>query len=429
MKDSPYSSYREKYRDERVLIVDDNPTAREILSLYLSELGFQVEEAGDGESALEKLKNSVSSELPFSFCVIDQIMPRMDGWHLASEINALRDQPEFSILKELKLYLVSPAGRSADEAKMKLLNWFEGYLNKPLKKHQLYSVFAGMNTEELEEEPLELLPVDEEDEFSARVKAMVAEDHEVNQQLFRSILENLGCDVVVASNGREAVELCNEGEPDLIFMDCQMPEMNGYEATEAIRRGGFNMPIIAVTASAIKGEREKCIECGMTDFLTKPFKKKDIQPMLNKWKNLNHDGSSSASSAADETTGGDTGSVNMENEQQTGRVFDFDEAVETFMGNEETVRKLVSSYIGKVEGQIPAISGCLEAGDTDGCRELAHSIKGSALNLSMEVLGEAAKELEYSSRDGELEASKSNFSKLKLAFSSLKEYVSENGYL
>ncbi|HAK46794.1 MAG TPA: hybrid sensor histidine kinase/response regulator, partial [Spirochaeta sp.] len=287
-KVSPYQVFREKYSDQRILIVDDNPTAREILTMYLSELGFSVSETDDGHKALVMLKEAAAGELPFGSCIIDQIMPGMDGWYLASEINSLRDQSGIQALKELKLYLVSPAGRSADEAKMKLLNWFAGYLNKPLRKDQLYSVFAGMSRDEVDDEPTELLPVDDGD---SKLLVLVAEDHEVNQHLFKSILENLGCDVILAENGLEAVEQSEENSPDIIFMDCQMPEMNGYEATEEIRRRGHNMPIVAVTASAIKGERDKCIACGMSDFLTKPFKKKDIQPVLLKWKGLNHDGS------------------------------------------------------------------------------------------------------------------------------------------
>ncbi|MDC7226437.1 MAG: response regulator [Spirochaetales bacterium] len=435
-KESPYRSFREKYHDQRVLIVDDNPTAREILSLYLSELGFSVSETDDGRKALAMIEEEAHSELPYNSCVIDQIMPGMDGWYLASEINSLREQSDLQAIKDLKLYLVSPAGRSADEAKMKLLNWFEGYLNKPLKKNQLYSVFAGMSSNDNDDEPTELLPVDDAED--GKIRALVAEDHEVNQHLFKSILENMGCEVALAANGLEAVARCEESAPDIIFMDCQMPEMNGYEATEEIRRKGFIMPIVAVTASAIKGERDKCMACGMTDFLTKPFKKKDIQPVLIKWKGLNHDGSRAAESApvedvyveeveAEEVE--ELEEIEEIEEIEMLDIFNFEDAVETFLGNEETVRKLIGSYFEKVETQLPAIDAALSSGDTGECRELAHSIKGSALNLSMNALGDAAKELEYSSRDGEIEKSKENYIRVKKTFEELKKYSAEHGYI
>lgn len=444
-KTSPYHVFREKYHDERVLVVDDNPTAREIMSLYLSELGFSVNETDDGHKALEMLEEASCTELPYSSCIIDQIMPGMDGWYLASEINSLKDRSDCQALKDLKLYMVSPAGRSAEEAKMKLLNWFSGYLNKPLRKDQLYSVFAGMERAAGEDELAELLPVDEDSE-TGKVKVLVAEDHEVNQQLFKSILQNLGCDVILAANGLEAVARCGDSSPDMIFMDCQMPEMNGYEASTEIRRLGFPVPIIAVTASAIKGEREKCIDSGMSDFLTKPFKKKDIQPVLMKWKGKNHDGSSieRASSGSENIVDEveDESPVELESpaelleeieeitgEQEMGNIFNFNEAVDTFLGNEETVRKLIKSYIEKVEGQLPLIDACLTSGDTEGSRELAHSIKGSALNLSMENLGEAAKELEYSSRDAELDRAKVAFAGVKIAFFELKKYTVQNKLL
>ena len=441
-KESQYTGYLEKYRDQRILIVDDNSTAREILSLYLSELGFSVDETDDGHKALAMIQEEADSELPFSSCIIDQIMPGMDGWYLASEINSIKEQTDNQAIKDLKLYLVSPAGRSADEAKMKLLNWFAGYLNKPLKKEQLYTVFAGMSREESGDEPVELIPIDES-ENSHKSRVLVAEDHEVNQHLFKSILENMGCEVILASNGLEAVERSREKSPDIIFMDCQMPEMNGYEATEEIRRLGFSMPIVAVTASAIKGERDKCLSCGMSDFLTKPFKKKDIQPVLFKWKGLNHDGSR-AESREDNSFIESEEPVEQPEEIQelealeeveelapvedssSAEIFNFREAVETFLGNEATVRKLVGSYIEKTEAQIPRIEEALSASDTESSRELAHSIKGSALNLSMQVLGEAALKLEYSSRDAELEASIENLAELKTAFKQLKKYLADN---
>ena len=429
---SPYIEFREKYADERVLIVDDNPTAREILSLYLSELGCTVIECSDGRAAIDILRKKAESSEPVTSCFIDQIMPGMDGWYLASEVNSLRDQSGNENLKNLKLYLVSPSGRSADEAKMKLLNWFAGYLQKPLRKEQLFKVFAGMRTQDLDDELAELLPI-EEDEAGRKLNVLVAEDHEVNQQLFKSILENLGCSVVLASNGLEAVENTNKTSPDIIFMDCQMPEMNGYEASAEIRKLGFNVPIIAVTASAIKGEKEKCLASGMTDFLTKPFKKKDIQPVLMKWKERRHEPEISSAAAealsaeADEQT--DPEGFLNECEETGEEIFNFREAVETFMGNEAAVRRLIPEYLSKVRGQVPLIKGGLDSADLEEVRAIAHSIKGSSLNLSINDLGEAAKCLEYSSRDGDLDESKKNYSRLSAALERLTGYIDKNGLL
>ena len=437
-KVSPYIAFRQKYPHERVLIVDDNSTAREVLSLYLSELGCSVVEADSGQKALELIRASAGGGPAFTSCIIDQIMPGMDGWYLASEVNSMKEEAEFRSLEGLKLYMMSPAGRSADEAKMKLLNWFSGYLNKPLRKQQLFSVFAGMQKNTADEEPAELIPVDESD-AGGNVKVLVAEDHEVNQQLFRSILQNMGCKVVLAANGLEAVKQADNEKPNLVFMDCQMPEMNGYEATSEIRRCGHLMPIIAVTASAVKGEREKCLECGMSDFLTKPFKKKDIQPILMKWKGLNHDGSRAGlndfdddieeleefedAEVSDESTEEIIVNVNPDD------IFDFDDAVDTFLGNAEAVRNLIKDYLKKVEGQIPKITEALEAGELEKSRALAHSIKGSAMNLSMKLLGEAAKALEHSSRDGDAEACKKNSALVKAEFERLKSFAAEKGFI
>ena len=424
---SPYVEFREKYADERVLIVDDNPTAREVFSLYLSELGCSVLECSDGREALELLSREAETAEPITSCFIDQIMPGMDGWYLASEIHSIKDRTENENLAALKIYLVSPSGRSADEAKMKLLNWFTGYLHKPLRKDQLFSVFAGMRKQSTEEEPADLLPI-EEGETGRSLTVLVAEDHEVNQQLFKSILENLGCSVVLAANGIEAVEHTKNSKPDIIFMDCQMPEMNGYEASSEIRKLGYQVPIIAVTASAIKGEKEKCFASGMTDFLTKPFKKKDIQPMLVKWRYKNHEGAArpvnlQTDSEIEELLPLEDADAEDIKDINADAIFNFRDAVDTFMGNEEAVRRIIPDFISKVEGQIPKIKSCLDSGDMEGARELSHSIKGSSLNLSMFRLGEAAKELEYSSRDGELDRSVENFKTVVSAFNQLKQLL------
>ncbi len=421
-EESLFISYRDSHSGELVLVVDDNDTARLNLSAYLSELGCSVEQASSGAKALEMLKGAAASEHPYSACFIDQIMPGMDGWYMASEINSLRSDPAFSSLNQLKMYLVSPSGRGAEEAKMKLLQWFSGYLNKPVKKEQLFSVFAGMQTAAEEDEACELLPLDD-DIDTGRPLAIVAEDHEVNQQLFKAILVNLGCDVVVASNGLEAVESVKEAAPDIIFMDCQMPEMNGYEASTEIRRLGFDAPIVAVTASAIKGEREKCFASGMSDFLTKPFKKKDIDIVLSKWRGKRHE------AAVEEASVEPAPNIQKEPEPDMSDIFDFKEAVDTFLGNEQTVRKLINDYVKKVDGQIPDLSSALAADKLETGREIAHSIKGSALNLEMKQLGEAAKELEYSCRDGQSELSESNYKSLLEAFTNLKDYLSENGFI
>ncbi|MCK5197589.1 MAG: response regulator, partial [Spirochaetales bacterium] len=214
-------------------------------------------------------------------------------------------------------------------------------------------------------------------------KILVAEDHAVNQVLFKTILENIGHEVDIANNGLEAVESAKLNSYDIIFMDVQMPEMNGYEATVEIRSLGVKTPIIAVTASAIKGESEKCLSVGMTDFLTKPFKKIDLIPVLDKWLSGHDelDNSSTASEVPDSISNKD--------------IFDFNYAVEIFMGKESVVLNLLVGFIAKVEDQIKNMYQSLENGDFDALRQDAHSIKGGSSNLYINRLSSAAGDLEH----------------------------------
>ncbi len=362
----------------KVLLVDDNVVIRGFLKSYLESAGCTVFEVSDGNTAIKFLKDRRGSSSQVDLCLIDLILPGMDGWQIASEIHS------DSTISPVRRILLSPTGKSADEAKMKLLNWFDGYLHKPIKKGVFFKEIRKVlgNSDEILDEisPLEDLEELVEEIFTASI--LVAEDHKVNQILFKTILENIGHNVDIANNGLEAVEAVKLKSYDIIFMDVQMPEMNGYEATVAIRKLGSETPIIAVTASAIKGEREKCISVGMDDFLTKPFKKRDLIPVLDIW--LNKENSADA----------ELSQVDIPLSNTNLEVFDFSQAVEVFMGKEDIVINLLSDFIKKVEKQIEELYENCERHNFEELRQIAHSIKGGSSNLYIKRLSLSAKDLE-----------------------------------
>jgi CheY-like chemotaxis protein len=239
----------------------------------------------------------------------------------------------------------------------------------------------------------------------------------VNQTLFRSILEKMGHTIDVAADGREAVSMTEKGQYDLIFMDIQMPNMNGFEATEEIRKSNTEVPIIAVTANAIKEEVERSRAIGMNDFLTKPFKKADLVPVLMKW------GSGGRSETASHEISGEP------SDDATLLIFDFDAAVETFMGDRDVVKNLLVSFIPRVEGDIRKMEESLNQGHFDSLRQTAHSIKGGSWNLEIKDLGNQAAELEKAARAQSSEAAASALEEVKRAFASLRDYLEENGFL
>ena len=257
---------------------------------------------------------------------------------------------------EMKLILLTPEGLGSGEAKMKLLKWFHGYLGKPVKRGALLAEIFRVLTMEYEPELAELEAVEEFEEVAtaaaehrAGARVLIVEDHEVNQQLFKTILEKLGHQVFLAGDGLEAVKAAEQAQYDLIFMDIQMPNMNGYDATKKLRKMGVQTPIIAVTASALQSEQKRALAAGMNHCLTKPFKKKDLVPILDEWlpSARNHSGSEK----------GDSG------QSSSGRVFDFPKAVEAFMGREDVLRNVLTGFLDTSEDQIARVSAALQEGD------------------------------------------------------------------
>ncbi len=380
---SMYRKDLEKPLGLRVLLVDDNAEIRNYLRQYLEPWGCEIFETGNGQEALAFLRNS--SRPPVDLCLIDLVMPGMDGWQLASEIHS--DER----ISGIKRILLSPTGQSGEEAKMKLLNWFSGYLHKPVRKYvllkEILKVFGREDDLALETGIIQDEEAEELTEEVAGASILVAEDHKVNQMLFKTILEHLGHEVTLASNGKEAVAAVEKKAFDIIFMDVQMPEMNGYEATEAIRKRAIKTPVIAVTASAVKGEREKCLAAGMTDFLTKPFKKRDLLPVLERWLEV-EDLELEEAEEVEEVE--ELESITEEDRE----IFDLDAAVEVFMGKRDLVLKLLRDLLPRIEGQLEKMKGYAEQNNYDSLKKEAHSIKGSCANMSMNRIAAAAALLE-----------------------------------
>ncbi len=377
------------YDDLTILLIDDNASARGVLKGYLEAWGCAVEEAANGEQGLEKLRERGAAGNPYAFALVDLRLPGIDGWHVASEIHADRRS-------DTKLILMTPQGMGSGEAKMKLLRWFDGYLSKPVKKGQLlaeiFRVFASdfeIELAELEaaEETVEEVEVQPAAAEAAAGSILVVEDHEVNQQLFKAILERMGFQVLIAEDGLKALEAVREATFDLIFMDIQMPNLNGYDATRQLRKMGVRTPIVAVTASALKEEQKRALAAGMNGCLTKPFKKKDVLAVLTRWLRPTSGYQSS-------------GSENLAEAPAVG-AFDFSKAVAAFMGREEVVRGVLGSFLEKLEDRLSAMIEAFDNGDMEWISREAHAIKGGAWNLEARSLGEAARSLEEAAGAGE----------------------------
>ena len=372
----------------RVLVVDDNTSARAILCEYLRSWGCLVEEAAGGAEALAALRLRAGRPDALRLALVDLRMQGMDGWQLASEINSDKS------INATRLVLLSPAGLSADEAKMKLLRWFNAYLGKPVRKALLLETVFSVSSDNLD---LEEVPVDEPADdalpagaggafASGAARVLVADDNETSRELFRVVLEKSGYVVETVEDGRQAVQRFVSGGFDIAFLDVNMPVMGGPEAAQAMRRAGVRAPIIAVTASVRREEQERCLAAGMSAFLAKPFRRRDLAKVLREWL------------PAGSPPGGEDGPSPAGREARPD-IIDFPAAVDAFMGREEVVRGLLRGFLERLVGRIAPLRSALEKGDMETIRFEAHAVKGGALNLRAGRLADAALALESAAQD------------------------------
>ncbi len=300
--------------DVPVLIVDDNATKRLVLKEMTSSWGLVPTEAADGKEALVKIKKASESGKPYRLILLDLQMPGMDGFEVAKRV---KEGPGG---KDVEIILLTSAGQKGDAARCKEVG-ISGYLLKPVKQSEILDAIT-MALSHPTEEKIPIITRYTIQEARRRLNILLAEDNIVNQKLAVKILEKRGHRVVVASNGKEAIEKLEGERFDIVLMDVQMPEMDGFEATKAIRNlecarlprlrardGGQGLrnkieegpyskseiqnlksqikkiPIVAMTAHAMKGDRERCLAAGMDDYISKPIKAEELFKMIEKLAN------------------------------------------------------------------------------------------------------------------------------------------------
>lgn len=270
-------------KGRRILIVDDNATNRKILVHQTGSWDMIPSVAGGGKEALEMLREAASKGTEFDLAVLDLMMPEMDGFELASAIKA-----DSSISSTRLVMLTSFGSRGHKEIAQR--SGIEAYFAKPVRQTQLLSTLlkvSGLASHGAvsSNDAVKKVEAKSTDEFVGG-HILIAEDNIVNQKLARLQVEKLGYRVDVVANGLEAVEALSRIDYSVVLMDCQMPEMDGFEATAEIRKREGNTrhtPIIAMTANAMQGERENCISAGMDDYITKPVKQEILDVVLKKW--------------------------------------------------------------------------------------------------------------------------------------------------
>ena len=264
----------------------------------------------------------------------------------------------------------------------------------------------------------------------AALRAMIVEDHPVNRQLFVLIMEKLGVHITQAEDGLDALEKADSGL-DMIFMDIQMPRMNGYEAAAELRRRGFEKPLIAVTASVLKEDRKQCEEAGFDDILPKPFKKPEIEAMIQKWANqpllasqFQPAGRAGKTEEAPDTAKDRTAQSDAKSRKDI-QVFNREDLLDTFMQNTESAKTLLAHFLVRSAEQIESLPALAEEKNWEEAHRVAHSLKGSAKNLSGLELGNIAAIMENACKQIDIKIIESSMPALREAFCRYKEAAEE----
>jgi two-component system sensor histidine kinase/response regulator len=373
-------------RGLRVLAVDDNQTNRRILMDILKQWGMQPAEATNGKEALEILGRAEQEGSGFSLAVIDAQMPEMDGFTLARRIKG------DARLTSVRIIMLSSAARSGDATRSQNAG-IAAYLIKPAQPSELLdsildtmagpeSIASQTNVPSRSQEPSMRGPT---------IRILLAEDNAVNRQLAVRLLEKRGHIVTTAGNGKEALEILKNEPTDLILMDMQMPEMDGLEAIRKIRlnektRGG-HIPIIAVTAHALKGDRERCIESGADDYISKPINPAELHGAIDR--NL------AAISAAGRTSANSS-------QESCSEVVDEKDLLRRVQGDRELLSEMVSLFREEVSMLLQELRGGIDKRDATAISRVAHTLKGALGNFGCGPAYRAAVEIEAISHRKEL---------------------------
>jgi len=262
-------------KDKSVLVVDDNPINQKILLQNLAQLSMKAQAVSGGAEALEILQKHLGAAEPFALAIVDIQMPDMDGFTL---IEKIRQHPGLTLLPVI---ILTSAGLPEDKERSRSLG-VHAYLLKPCRQKDM---LKSISTVFVQVEHPAPQPEKHQEEKKGKFHILLAEDNLVNQKVAQKLLEKEGHSVVIANNGREAVEKYDAEHFDLILMDVQMPEMDGFEATAEIRAleqgTPRHIPILALTAHAMKGYSEKCLEAGMDGYVSKPFNIKNLVEQLH----------------------------------------------------------------------------------------------------------------------------------------------------
>ena len=384
----------------RVLIADDQEINRRILSILLTNWGFQIKACADGEAALAALQDGAASDRPYHIALLDSVMPGLDGEALS---HIMAEDPQ---LKETMTIMLTSIPKPGDARRLQQMQ-ICAYLTKPLKETQLYSCLQQLIQSRSEGRPPSRQLITRHslaEDFKAGLGILVVEDNPTNQKVVANALENLGYHPDLASSGAECLELLDKNDYDLIFMDIEMPDLDGFETTRRIRQraadqkagtdglagqgssraasSGKRLSIIGLSAHDLDKHRQHCLQSGMDDCLTKPVNPEELSRMIRFWVNPAEPPMTSAEKRSSEAA-----------------VFDFHSFKNRNGDNEELMQEVAGFFREDAWTYLKAIEEAAMASDSRTLQVKVHALKGAAANVGANALETAARQFEDALQD------------------------------
>ena len=379
-------------RDLRVLIVDDNATNCEILHHQIVSWGMGNGSAQNGPQALEMLRAAAARGEHYDIALLDMMMPGMDGVELATSIKA---EP---VLASIRLVLLTSMSIGNDIRETQAAG-IEAYLNKPVRQSELYDTLVSVISRPSRAAPYVINHETKANPTRFEARVLLAEDNPVNQEVARSMLEGLGCQVDVAGDGREVLSALSRLSYDIVLMDCQMPNMDGFEATREIRQrqqvGDKHGTIIALTANAMEGDRERCLAAGMDDYLSKPLRADELQAILMRWL-PDHTHRTTQAQLADISLK-KTEALPQQESAINPKALD-NILVLAQQGPDDLLKRVLGLYLQSASELLAQLRDAIQRQDATAMGRAAHSLKSSSANVGAEDLATLCKELEVLGR-------------------------------
>lgn len=373
-------------KNVRVLIVDDLDIVRTTLEEQLEHAGMICTIVSNAHEALETLNHAADEKTSFDMAIVDYLMPDMNGENLAKIIKSTEKLQDICLIMLTAAGTTSPVNQSTQSS-------FSAFLSKPVRTAQLVETLSFIwekykqgvrhNIIRIDNQPIQLSPNAGNIRLVHGARILLVEDSRLNQAFAEEVLNQIECDVTIASNGQEALDVLQRRPFDLVLMDCQMPVMDGFEASRHIQRLKENgtvpkdMPVIALTANAMKGDRQKCLDSGMDDYITKPVRKQELKDKIYEWISLKETNQPNNNAPLLDQAAYDEARILMKDK--------FDD--------------LMSCYIEDVEAYIREMHDALSRKDMQAMILPAHTIKSTSKRMGAVYLSEIAKSIELFAKE------------------------------